>query len=871
MSNPAPLLRITDGTTSIGLIAPSAFHLQAWTPMRPALKGGGEWRNSPFADGRQLISDRFDNLIDSLELVCTAQDQDAVIYERQELDRLLIKARQYWTTDWQTEPVWIEARGTIETNTRYSVIVNYEMLPDSNPYGQPFLPMTGSPSAQDQLTLVLEHRFWQAEEPGTVVCVEASGSMVPLQPQTYWVPTQSEDDAYISDPAGAIAIASTHCYMGDDGVGNISSSGVRFRSVMIKPRSVIGSAFVRFVASGTDAGTVCRIKINGEDNGTPAIFSTYINFAGRSRTTAETEWTLAAWVAGTTYDTDDITEVVQEIVNRDDWAEGNNLVIFFEDNGSDVGARRRGASWDNAVYNEPELHVAYSMGQEPTCERDVYVANKHNMAQLTDIYTWATPAGPFSANLIGDALPEDIFDGGAAGPATGDITYFGCDSTVANSGPFCSLVFDISTAATYAGAIGVDYVTWQYWNGGWVNLTPWDNTDATPRIGPTTQPFSELGVNSIHWEQPSDWVPTAINGITAYWVRFVVTEGNAIGRALQSNRDIYTVTWGNLEISPVTTSGDGQLQGDLPLLLRIIQQSVAYSASVGIFTNKVWWGLRSRWRGPDFQAYLNLSNEQNPSGVTAAVGALGAFTTNTLSATGVDVRWSAAGIAAMQQAASLTISYTTSINYQGLFRVFLRYWTSTGNDGDVRGRVSVSMGGQVTYSNTFDVLVNSAWMAQDLGLFRLSYGPMIDPSDTLGTILFSVELQNTIAAARVVDLMDIVLMPADEWLIKTDSTTVTGLPNFRYLTIDSATRAKGMTSWEREPSTNDRVANTWIHYAAGPAILQRADAAYPYGQSLWTFQGNYLAGISDSTSPPQSALRVELDGVHRYLSMRGKR
>jgi len=870
MSNPAPLLRITDGTTHVDLIGASGFELKSWTPMRPALKGGGNRRSSPLSDGSQLVSAAYENIIDSIELLCHQSSQDGTIWERQELDRLLIKAREYWTTDWQSEPVWIEARGTYETNTRYSVIVNYEMLPDADPYSPPFAQLSPFDSTQDSLTLMLEHQFWLAEEPGTVVCVEASGGGEALEDPAFFAPAQSEDDAFVFPAASTINLNGNTMTIG--AIASRYHCGVRFRDVRIPYGAKVTSAFIRFESASNLATTTVNARLVGEDNTAPAIFSTYADFMGRAHTSASVSWqSIGAWVFAATYDTPDITTIIQEIVNKSGWAHGNNLVVFIEDVASSVNARREAYQWDSGIGAEARLYVTFDVGQEPTCDRDVYVANKHNMAQLTDVYTWVSAAGPFSANLIGGALPQDLFAGGAAGPAGGDITYFGIDSTVANSGPFCSLVFDVSTAATYAGAIGVDFVTWQYWNGGWVNLTPWDNTKTSPGVGPTTQPFTETGVNSVNWAQPSDWVPTAINGVTAYWVRFVVTEGNAIGRALQANRDIYTITWANLEIAPVTASGDGQLQGDLPLLLRIIQQSVAYSASVGIFTNEIWWGLRSRWRGPDFQAYLNLSNEQNPSGVTVGVGALGAFTTNTLSSTGVDARWSAAGIAAMQQAAYISINYTASINYQGMFRVFLRYWSSTGNDGDVRGRVSVSMGGQVTYSNTFDVLVNSAWMAQDLGLFKLSYGPMLSPSDTLGTILFSVELENTIAAARVIDLMDIVLMPADEWLVKTDSPTATGLPNFRYLTIDSATSPKNMTTWEREPSTNDRVTNAWIHYTAGPAILQRADEAYPYGQALWTFQGNYLAGASDSASPPQSALRVELDGVHRYLSMRGNR
>jgi len=861
MSN--PILEISDGTTTISLIQPSRFKLRGWTPLRPGLKGGGVWRGSPLSDGHEIVSAQYHNTVDTFDLIANDGCQDELIELRQDLDRLLTKAREYWTTDWTTEPVWLHAKGPDETNDRYAVIHSYEMLMDDNPYSQPFYSID---TAMDDLTLAIEHGFWQAEVPGTAVCVEASGGMT-TEFDGIFYPTQSEDDARVGS-AGGIDVANAWLYVGAS--GQIYSSGVRFRTVTVPPGATITSAFIRYTSTHALATVVCRAKLIGELNVTPAIFTTYVDFVGRAQTAASEPWAPGAFVVGNQYDTPDISDVIQEIVDLPGWVVGNNLVVFTEDNASDAGAYRGMAQWDNGTYAEAELHLTWTLltGRTPTCEREVYVANKHNLAQITNVYTWTDPAGPFSANLIGGVMPQDLFDGGAAGPANGDITYFGCDTTLANSGPFCSLVFDVLTAATYGAG---DLVTWQYWNGGWVNLTVYDNTANPSVYSATTTPWEETGVNSINWEQPSDWLPTAIHLVTAYWVRCVVTEATAITRARQQNRDIYTVTWGGVTISPTTLAGDEQLYGDLPLLLKLTQQSCFFDLTTRrCLIDGIWWGLRSKWRGPDFQAYLNFADEQNPADVTAVVGALGAFATNTMTSTGRCLRWTAPGIAIMQQGGRIEIGGSVSKQYQGIFHVFLRYWSSTGANGDVRGyvRFMLPVGIQVT-TDTFEINVASDWIAQDLGVIRIPTGPMLDPSDFLGAVDIQVHLQNTIAAARTVDLMDIVLIPADEWLIKVES-SIAGLLTEHEITIDSATRPKDMTTWERDPSANYQVWEIWRPYAAGPAMLQRADKDWAYDQVLWTFMQSYHDGV-DTIYGPYFPLRVELDAVHRYLSMRGAR
>lgn len=66
---PSPVLRVTDGASHVYLHGLSGFALEDWTPLRPGLKEGGVWSDSPLADGRRLRLYKRENAIETFELV----------------------------------------------------------------------------------------------------------------------------------------------------------------------------------------------------------------------------------------------------------------------------------------------------------------------------------------------------------------------------------------------------------------------------------------------------------------------------------------------------------------------------------------------------------------------------------------------------------------------------------------------------------------------------------------------------------------------------------------------------------------------------------------------------------------------------------
>jgi hypothetical protein len=96
----------------------------------------------------------------------------------------------------------------------------------------------------------------------------------------------------------------------------------------------------------------------------------------------------------------------------------------------------------------------------------------------------------------------------------------------------------ITTAAT---ATTNPVYALQYWNGAWTTLTTTTNT-----FGVNLKPVNTVHAEAI-WAVPADWATTAVNGVTAYWVRWICTTANTY-----TVRGVYTQAW----IFPVPNSNN---------------------------------------------------------------------------------------------------------------------------------------------------------------------------------------------------------------------------------------------------------------------------------------------------------------------------
>lgn len=146
--------------------------------------------------------------------------------------------------------------------------------------------------------------------------------------------------------------------------------GMRFTNVTIPQGATIEDGtklILRCKVSGS--GTVCNARISAEDvDDAPTFADNAAAFDTRraNRTIAGVDWdAIPAWTAGEDYNSPEIKTVIQEIVDREGWVSGQDIVIFwddFDDRSTRPGeAVRTATSYDGDPEFAPKLVIKYAI------------------------------------------------------------------------------------------------------------------------------------------------------------------------------------------------------------------------------------------------------------------------------------------------------------------------------------------------------------------------------------------------------------------------------------------------------------------------------------------------------------------------------
>ena len=147
-----------------------------------------------------------------------------------------------------------------------------------------------------------------------------------------------------------------------DTANGFQTIGLRFQDVTIPHGAHIDSAFIQFRSDETD-NPLAEYLIQVEDIGdAPTFESNKFNVSSRKVMPTFVEWRPLAWLETEQYQsTPDLTDIVQSVIDRDDWRSGNSMAFVIEGLGqslSDPNAKRVADSYEGSA--PPVLVFSYS-------------------------------------------------------------------------------------------------------------------------------------------------------------------------------------------------------------------------------------------------------------------------------------------------------------------------------------------------------------------------------------------------------------------------------------------------------------------------------------------------------------------------------
>ena len=243
----------------------------------------------------------------------------------------------------------------------------------------------------------------------------------------------NNDDAEQAVTGGSVQLSSSDLELTTDG-STQQVVGLRFGGLQVPQGATITNAYVQFRTDETSTGASnLTVRAEAVDNA-PTYTSATNNISNRATTTANVAWSPPVWStvgeAGTSQRTPNLAILVQAVVGRAGWAQGNALAMQFSGTG-----RRTAEAFEGGAAFAPLLHVEYTTGTGggPTNQPPVVNAGADQAITL--------PAGvSLDGTITDDGLP-------ASGSLTSTWTRTSGPGTVTFANPTAT-----DTTATFSAA-----------------------------------------------------------------------------------------------------------------------------------------------------------------------------------------------------------------------------------------------------------------------------------------------------------------------------------------------------------------------------------------------------------------------------------
>lgn len=139
--------------------------------------------------------------------------------------------------------------------------------------------------------------------------------------------------------------------------------GIRFDEINIPKDATITSAYVEFTAYRNRSTSGSGFTISAANEPDANNFSNYPRYLLRDKAkTAGVTWSnIPSWSKNSSYQSPDISSVVQDIVNRSDWEAGNALMLIF----SNITGNRGAYTYRGKPSGAPRLVISFEGNANP--------------------------------------------------------------------------------------------------------------------------------------------------------------------------------------------------------------------------------------------------------------------------------------------------------------------------------------------------------------------------------------------------------------------------------------------------------------------------------------------------------------------------
>jgi type IV pilus assembly protein PilY1 len=135
-------------------------------------------------------------------------------------------------------------------------------------------------------------------------------------------------------------------------------SGMVFRSVNIPQGVQIVSARLKIRSYNSTLTGAIYGKIEAEAADSSGAFGSARRIGSLPRTSASVNWDFdEPWSENTWYESPDIADVIQEVIDRGGWSAGNSLAILYSTRSK--GGYRNFSAYDRGGDHAPKLEITY--------------------------------------------------------------------------------------------------------------------------------------------------------------------------------------------------------------------------------------------------------------------------------------------------------------------------------------------------------------------------------------------------------------------------------------------------------------------------------------------------------------------------------